>query len=940
MAGANRPDMAGHDNKALAVRIDAHINVSHFRHRPAARRQPAKTRRRRHGAPAMKFLLVDHTPIYRNILRQALQGYRDLDLELAASIAEGRALAGGGAYQFIAVARHLPDGDGLDLVRELRGSGRYPFEPMILLTSSPTAALAQEAEQAGVTEIFRKHDIGELVSFLGRFLGIFTPLRGRVLYVEDAREQRQLLEEQLRAWGMEVDALATAEDAWTAYQAQPYDLVVCDIVLSGRMTGARLVNRIRRLPGSRGDVPILAITAFDSTARRIELFHLGVDDYVGKPAVPLELRARIQSLLARKLAADRDRALVDAVSLAALQTDAEGIIQSANPEAAALFGLPADKLLGRPVAGLLAAADAEFIQRHLAAPDTRGLPWECDAHRGDGTPLAARYTVIESASLGARRQFTVLLRDISTEKELQRQLMLARDAAEAASRLKSEFLANMSHEIRTPMNGIIGMTQLALDGRLGAEERDYVQKAHDSARFLLGVLNDILDLSKIEADKLQFAPAPFDLGEILRRISDLFLVRVREKGIALRFETAADVPCALIGDALRFAQVLTNLVGNAVKFTHHGEIVVRSTLAGTDPRRHRAHLRFEVADTGIGIETARIDRLFQAFNQADPAIASEYGGSGLGLAICKHLAAMMDGDIGVTSTPGQGSNFHFDAWFELPEAESSQPPAPAPVHPGLAGLNVLVVEDNPINRDLACRYLDRAGIVASTAGNGGAATEILDRQPGHFQLVLMDVNMPVMDGIAATRRIRQNPAHDDLPIVAMTANAMAEDRRRCLDAGMQDFLAKPFDRDDLYAMIGRWCGRGAPAIARPAPAPHAEPASDDDPLDEYPQALERMSDDPEMHAAVMNSFLAAQADVAAEIRVHLATGHVDAACRAAHTLKGLAATVGAGPLRRAASTLEIALEGGTRRDDWPALADRLEQSFVALRQAWRDFPTD
>jgi PAS domain S-box-containing protein len=892
----------------------------------------------------MKLLLVDHTPIYRNILRQALQQQRGLILEFAASAAEARALAAAGVYQFIAVARHLPDADGLDLVRELRGSGKYPFEPVILLTSSPTAALAREAEQAGVTEIFRKQDINELVSFLGRFLGVFAPLRGRALYVEDAREQRLVLEEQLRAWGMEVAAFATAEEAWSAYQEQDYDLVICDVMLAGRMTGSRLVNRIRRLPGAKGDVLILALTAFDSTARRIELFQLGVDDYVGKPAVPLELRARLQGMLARKLAADRNRALLDAVSLAVLQIDAEGIIQSANPEAEAIFALATERLAGRPVAELLTdaagATHADFIERHLATPATKGLPWEGSARRGDGTPFSARFSVLETASLGARRQFAVLLRDISAEQELRHQLVLARDAAEAASRLKSEFLANMSHEIRTPMNGIIGMTQLALDGRLGAEERDYVQKAHDSARFLLGVLNDILDLSKIEADKLQFAPAPFDLGEILRRINDLFLVRVREKGIALRFETAADVPRALIGDALRFAQVLTNLVGNAIKFTQRGEIVVRSTLAGGDPQRRRVRLRFEVADTGIGIAAGRIGRLFQAFNQADPAIASEYGGSGLGLAICKHLVAMMGGDIGVASTPGQGSNFHFDAWFDLPDTNASPPPEPAPVHPGLAGLNVLVVEDNPINRDLARRYLDKAGIAVAEVCNGLEATELLDRQPGYFQLVLMDVNMPVLDGITATRRIRQNATHDGLPIVAMTANAMAEDRRRCLDAGMQDFLAKPFDRDDLYAMIGRWCGRGMQALARPAPAPTAASVSDNDPLDEYPKALERMSDDPEMHAAVMDSFLAAQADVAAEIRGHLATGHVDAACRAAHTLKGLAATVGAGPLRRASSTLEIALEAGDRQDDWPALVDRLEQCFVALRQAWNSFPTD
>ena len=264
-------------------------------------------------------------------------------------------------------------------------------------------------------------------------------------------------------------------------------------------------------------------------------------------------------------------------------------------------------------------------------------------------------------------------------------------------------------------------------------------------------------------------------------------------------------------------------------------------------------------------------------------------------------------------------------------------PGTAPVHPGLAGLNVLVVEDNPINRDLARRYLDKAGIAVAEVRSGLEATELLDRQPGYFQLVLMDVNMPVLDGITATRRIRQNATHDGLPIVAMTANAMAEDRRRCLDAGMQD-LAKPFDRDDLYAMIGRWCGRGMQPSRAP-PGTTAASVGDNDPLDEYPKALERTERRPEMRGGHGQFSRRPGGRRGGNPRPLLATGHVDAACRAAHTLKG-----GGHGRRRAFAPrlLHPRNRPGSRRPpgpSWPACVDRLEQCFVALHQA-RHFPTD
>ena len=867
----------------------------------------------------MNILLVDHTTIYRDILQQALRGYRDLTLSLAVDAAAARAMIPGSEFHFVIVARHLPDIDGVDFVRELRASGQFMFEPIVLLTSSPTAELAALAERAGITEIFRKHDIDELVSFLRRFLGVYTPLRGRVLYVEDARDQRMALEAQLRSWNLLVDAVDSAEAAWEAFRQNEYDLLICDIVLQGRMTGSRLVNRIRRTSGRKGDIPILAMTAFDSAAKRIELFHVGIDDYVSKPVVLVELHARIHGILSRKLVSDRNRSLLDASSLAVLLTDERGVISTVNDEAVSLFGCGSSNFSGIDIAQFLPHAECaegcELLQRFGVALDAvaaRGLPWETVAQRRNGELFPIRFSVVETASMGVQRQFAVLVRDISSEREMESRLLQAKDEAEAATRLKSQFLANMSHEIRTPMNGIMGMMQLALDGELPEVERGYVGKAYDSARFLLGILDDILDFSKIEAGKLAFELQPFDLGLLLRRTEDLLGMRAREKGIGLSLSCAPDVPRALVGDVLRLSQVLNNLVGNAIKFTREGGVHIQVELTERGELAERVQLLFTIRDTGIGISSTQLGRLFQPFGQAEASTSREFGGSGLGLVISRHLVERMGGQISVESMPGVGSVFRFSAWFglsaavpvSLPSVESDQ------VSATLSGVHVLVAEDNPVNLELVCQYLRRVGVTADTAIDGKEAVALVLAAPERYRAILMDVQMPIMDGIEATRLIREDPACDQLPIIALTANAMVEDRQRCFEAGMQGYVAKPIDRDHLYATLVKCCT--APEMqtlpqtsSTVAEIPDLSQIELPPELEGFPAALRRMGGDREMYRFMYAEVLAGQEKVGDELRAAIAEGNWQLAKRLAHTLKGLAATLGATSLRSAAEMLEF-----------------------------------
>jgi len=558
--------------------------------------------------------------------------------------------------------------------------------------------------------------------------------------------------------------------------------------------------------------------------------------------------------------------------------------------------------------------------------------------------LAANFWTMHALQFGNILDLLLFMRILGLRT---RDMELAMLRAQEATRAKSEFLAHMSHEIRTPMNAIIGMSRLALMTAPEPRLHNYLSKILGAGEHLLAVLNDILDFSRIEAGKMRLETVPFDFSDVLDPLASLATASHPDGGVTLAMRVQSGVPARLVGDPLRLRQVLINLVSNAFKFTAHGEVTVAVELVARAPAS--VVLRCSVSDTGIGMDAAQVQRLFQSFSQADDSIARKYGGTGLGLSICQQLVKLMDGDIQVASTPGVGSRFSFTVRLGVADAAAAgaanavlahtnpaAPPTPDPA--ALAGARILLVEDNANNREVALDFLAAAPVQVDVACDGAEAVHMV--QTGDYDLVLMDIQMPGVDGLTATRRIRAIDRYRQLPIIAMTAHALPADRAKSLAAGMDDHLTKPIDPALLFAALLRWlpahrlAGRTAPgaigteradgadgadgaddaddaASATPVAASGADAASlPPVPGIDWNQALRGVGGQHHRLDKRLRGFLREYAATPPAIHAALA-GHDHAALQSlAHNLKSTAPYIGAGQLAGIAHALEQELLAG------------------------------
>jgi len=567
----------------------------------------------------------------------------------------------------------------------------------------------------------------------------------------------------------------------------------------------------------------------------------------------------------------------------------------------------------------------------------------------------AHAAVLELTAISAVLFLLVVIRmaglvaDVSRSREVQLALAEARDSAVEASRLKSEFVATMSHEIRTPMNAVIGMAGLLLDTDLDEEQRRYAEGVHDGGETLLALINDILDFSKIEAGKLVLEPVNFDLPALLRDVTGLLGQTAAAKGLRLVSEVAPQIPPGVRGDAGRLRQLLLNLVGNGVKFTDSGAVSVRVTPADGASDSF-ATVRFEVVDTGIGIDAMTQQRLFEPFEQADASTTRRHGGTGLGLSICRRLVELMDGQIGVHSAPGQGSTFWFTLGFAAPlealEGDvgrwSAEPfSAPESAHTGTVALTALLVEDNPANQLVGTKLLERLGYDVDVAGDGYEAVSAFASR--HYDVVLMDCQMPGMDGYDASRRIRGDEAPDQrTPIVALTAGASNGDRERCLAAGMDDYITKPVRPETLAAVLRRWTvpvrhERGSEDFAAMAAiTPTRDSARNVIDPDRWEMLCHMAAGDDELLATLVASFLGEAPARLEGLAAATAAGDAEQLRQLSHALRGSSATMGADNLAQLCGELEHAACDGVPASSAvmvDAIAAEMELVRVALEAA-------
>ncbi len=661
-----------------------------------------------------------------------------------------------------------------------------------------------------------------------------------------------------------------------------------------------------------------------------------VRDEAGKPQFieSLSRNATARYKMEQELRQEKDKAqtYLDVAGVMIMAIDSNQKVTMLNRKCSEILGYEESEILGKNwfdhfKRGDSTDAKARFdaIFKNAAAPWTE-FPeqFEGEAPTKTGkTRLISWHSSILQDAKGAPTGLLLSGEDITDKKSMELKLLDAMYEAKAATAAKTDFLANMSHEIRTPLNAIMGLVSFCRRSATDLTQLDFLRKSSQASESLLGIINDILDFSKVEAGKIELENVPFDLVMVFQRVSDLTSFRAEEKGLSIDFHIDSEVPPYLKGDPLRLNQILLNLTTNAIKFSEDGKISVQARLLKKNDSK--AQIEFSVRDSGIGMNQEQQEKLFQSFSQTDHSISRKYGGTGLGLAICKRLTDIMGGEISVSSHLGIGSVFSFRIPFTISSESELKAATQMDENPGnrpLSDASVLVVEDNEINQLVAQDVLEQLGARVGVVSSGEEALRLLKESPTRFQLVLMDLQMPGLDGYQTTLRIRQELALANLPVIAMTAHVLSAEKAKCFEIGMNDYISKPIDPMALQNVLQKWIPGFDPSAEEWAQA-----------VIDHDQALHRFAGRKAFYIRLLNLFVTSYKDGATQIAEKIKKQEWADASLLAHSLRGAAGNISAMQVFSVATELEDALDSQQRERSESLLrplAEALEKTMQEI----------
>ncbi|MDN5330467.1 MAG: hypothetical protein PWP35_2254 [Bacteroidales bacterium] len=632
----------------------------------------------------------------------------------------------------------------------------------------------------------------------------------RVLYVEDEYGIRLPMLEMMSRWVEDIIVAANGEEGLEAFKQTGADLVISDLKMP-HMDGLEMIAAIKSIDPN---VKTIVVSAHSHAESFIEAINIGVDGFLMKPVLRDKLYETIHRfgrvVIAQRnarLQEEKFMALAGSVIDAIIIINEKGEILFWNQAATRIFGYEANDAIAMPYNSIFDTGSLPpewpsttlALRRFYKEHQKRGGLIEANGLHKSGRVFPVEISV-SPLQVDDLWYALFIIRDITERKQREKELIEARERAEAATRAKQQFLSVMSHEIRTPLNGILGTINLLVQEDPRPDQMEYLKTLEFSGNHLLSLINDILDFSKIEANRIQFESVSLEIREVVENLLKIFSFKAQDKGISIFCEIDPAIPQFVKGDPIRLNQILNNLIGNALKFTEKGGITVRVKVNG-NITPHEIPLYFEVIDTGIGIPEDKTEIIFDMFSQADANTTRRFGGTGLGLAITKKLVELQGGSIGVRSKLGEGSTFYFNLNFKPVTEESGDIEKPADFLESLQGVRILLVEDNKINQMIAQKFLTRWGASIDLAENGLEALNKIQTQ--NYDIVLMDLQMPELDGYQATRRIRQMPDEyfQKIPIIALTASTMAEVKESLEKFGLDDMITKPFIPGELNRKI-------------------------------------------------------------------------------------------------------------------------------------------